>query len=933
MIRFRFRFLPDAPARLRCRGLAARAALIRFPATLAVSLLCFISSLPAQVPSSVYDQVLADLNQQKYADAEAALKAALNEHPRDAEALGLMGVILDAQKRYADAESFFQRAIRLFPSTSTFFNNLGNHYLAQNKLELADDAYRKAVQINPHDQNANFQMAKIAITRKQGRGALHYLGQLRGEDQATPTVQLLRAEALKLTGDPSAAESQLLGALDQFGGDPQVAFSVGMLLAQWKSYKRAEEAFSKALHSAPSNFDVLYNLGLSALEARDLEQAGQAFQLALQQRPDDVDCLIGLARIENVQDHVDKAAEILLWSVRLAPNRPDLLKFLASITAKLGLYGVAAATYTNYLKAHPEDDEATRERAYNLVLANRPAAPLNDLNDYVQKHPHDPVGFFELGMADSLQHSDKALQNLNRALALDPHITSARLERAHLLEQEGRLEEAVTDLKIVVRSDPNDFHAWDELGKCYLGAGRTQDALETMKRAAELAPQDSVVLIHYSQVLMRAGQQDSARVVLARLKSGESKEEPRRFPVSRRDDRSGVPSLLDINDPAALREIAAADPQDVQLQLRLGKELLSRGDIPDGLQIFQRIKTSAPDQTALAECGRALLQAEQYKPAREFLNEALVADSGDAQTRFDLVIAIFHDSGAESALAELDKTAADQRKGDYFLLRAQLLDALGKVSEAAQALNQGFQSSPTRAGLYFQAALFLVKHGQTHQMISLLGQADHVVPDDPQLLLTRAMGYEMLQEHERALALIARMESKWPEWYLPYLIQGIILSIRIRPLEAIPVLRLAIALGADDAVTYFYLASAMIDANTENVAEAQKAIDKALALNPNDPYAQSLAGKIAYLGKDYPSALRHLNAALKIWPDMVEAHETRSATYRACGEKEKAIEDLKEVLRIKQQMPTVDQSPPFPIGSELFGVRPPDNSIFPQTHF
>jgi len=146
-------------------------------------------------------------------------------------------------------------------------------------------------------------------------------------------------------------------------------------------------------------------------------------------------------------------------------------------------------------------------------------------------------------------------------------------------------------------------------------------------------------------------------------------------------------------------------------------------------------------------------------------------------------------------------------------------------------------------------------------------------------------------------------------------------------------LRLAIALGADDAVTYFYLASAMIDANTENVAEAQKAIDKALALNPNDPYAQSLAGKIAYLGKDYPSALRHLNAALKIWPDMVEAHETRSATYRACGEKEKAIEDLKEVLRIKQQMPTVDQSPPFPIGSELFGVRPPDNSIFPQTHF
>jgi tetratricopeptide (TPR) repeat protein len=195
------------------------------------------------------------------------------------------------------------------------------------------------------------------------------------------------------------------------------------------------------------------------------------------------------------------------------------------------------------------------------------------------------------------------------------------------------------------------------------------------------------------------------------------------------------------------------------------------------------------------------------------------------------------------------------------------------------------------------------------------------------------MGYEMLREHEPALAQLTRIESKWPEWYLPYLIHGIILSIRIRPVEAIPVLQLAIALGADDAVTYFYLASALIDANAENVTEAQKAIDKAVALNPDDPFAQSLAGKIAYLGKDYPSALQHLNAALKIWPDMVEAHQTRSATYRACGEKGKSIDDLKEVLRIKQQMPTADQSPPFPVGSELFGVRSPDNSAFPQDHF
>ena len=900
---------------------AGRSGLIRIRVTLAVSFLCCISPALAQVPSGVYNKVIGDLNQRQYADAEATLKAALNEYPRDTEALGLMGVILDAQKRYADAESFFQRALRLTPNTATFFNNLGNHYLAQDRLELACDAYRKAVHFNPHDQNANFQLAKISVTRKQGRAALRYLGQLTNKDQASPAIQLLRAQALKLAGDDSAAESQLREALDQSGGEPQVSFSVGMLFAQWKRYKSAEDAFSKALLALPGNFDLLYNLGLAALEARDLEQAGQAFQLALQQRPDDVDCLIGLARIEDVRERDDKAAEILFHAAQFAPHRPDLLKFLASVSSKLGLYGVAATSYAGYLKLRPQDDEGRREHAYNQVLAKTTTEAFDDLNDYVKKHAQDPVGFFELGMAESVSHPDRALQNLNRALALDPHMDSARLERAQLLEQQDRLEEAIADL----RSCPNEFHALDELGKLYLNGGRTEEALEALKSAAHLAPQNPVVLIHYAQALMRAGQQDSAAVVLAQLKNRELALSPQSKSFTRKQESpSTAPSLQGINDLATLREIAGADPQDVQLQLRLGKELLSRGDVLAALQVFQRVKASAPGEAA--ECGRALLQAGQYKPAREFLSEALAADSEEAQTRLDLASAIFHDAGAESALAELDKTLPAQRQGDYFLLRAQLLDALGKGTQAAEALNRGFQSSPTRADLYFQAALFLIKHGETRQMTNLLARADRVFPDDPQLMLTRAMGYEMLQEHERALALIARMESKWPEWYLPYLIQGIILSVRIRPLEAIPVLRVAIALGADDAVTYFYLASALIDANTENVAEAQKAIDKALALNPNDPYAQSLAGRIAYLKKDYPAALQHLNAALKIWPDMVEAHQTRSATYRACGEKQKSIDDLKEVLRIKQQMPTADQSPPFPIGNELFGVQSPGSS-------
>jgi Flp pilus assembly protein TadD len=65
------------------------------------------------------------------------LGTALKTHPREARALGLMGVILDAQKRYPEAESYYQRALNLNPNSAPLLNNLGNHYLAQGDSERA----------------------------------------------------------------------------------------------------------------------------------------------------------------------------------------------------------------------------------------------------------------------------------------------------------------------------------------------------------------------------------------------------------------------------------------------------------------------------------------------------------------------------------------------------------------------------------------------------------------------------------------------------------------------------------------------------------------------------------------------------------------------------------------------------------------------------
>jgi tetratricopeptide (TPR) repeat protein len=136
-------------------------------------------------------------------------------------------------------------------------------------------------------------------------------------------------------------------------------------------------------------------------------------------------------------------------------------------------------------------------------------------------------------------------------------------------------------------------------------------------------------------------------------------------------------------------------------------------------------------------------------------------------------------------------------------------------------------------------------------------------------------------------------------------------------------LETAISLGARDATVYYYLASALSHARPDDVGATEKAIQKAVELNPDDAFIRSLAGKTAYQLKDYPAALAHLNAAVRLWPEMIEAHQNLAAVYRAQGDREKAAAELQEVVRIKQANPTADQTPPFPMENLMFSVRPP----------
>lgn len=867
------------------------------------------------------DEAAAAYEQGRTQEAEHKIDSILTNHPRDLGALVLMGVVLDSQQRYQEAESYYSRALKIAPNSVQLLNNMANHYLAAGNQVRARDLYFKALAVDSDHANANLQMAQISLEEGQAAQALIYLSRLGDGASLNAPVALLRARALALTRQCAEADTILGKLADQANGDGRLYFSIGMTEAECKLYERAERSFSRALDADPRNPEVLYNLGLAALRAGHLDRAQSALEIAIKERPDDADCYYALAQVLLKQQRPVDGAALLAKAQKLAPDRADIVLLIAQVSAQLEFYEDSAASYDRYLSLKPADDAARRERGFVLAMANQSKSALKDLEWYVRKHPRDAMGFYELAVAQLYEDRTKAFESLDRAIALDPALFQARYSRALLNIEDEKPAAAVGDLRLFLERDPKNYRALAHLGQAYLALNRATEADEVLKRAAALAPDSSLVLVQYRRALEKLGRKQEAAAVLARLRQAGNVTEGAKRRVGLIDYLSLSATDQRAQYLANVRRNLAANPGDPRWKIRLGTELLAEGKTAEGLEVFREVRTAA-DDALLAASGRILLEFGQYALSRQFLESALAGNPLLTAAHLDLAIVVFHQQSPEDALSELDKTPAEDRSGDFYLLRAQILDSLGKMEEAASALNRGIQAAPTRPSLYRQATGFLLKHKLYHEAETLLEQVTRVLPDERELLLARVVTLQLLRREVDSQKLLTKIQARWPEWDRPYLLNGILLEIQLKSAEARQALETAIALGADTPETYYYLALAISHADPNDLAGAQNAIAHALALNSKDPYFFLLAGRISIARREYRAAIERLREATRIQPALIPAHYALRDAYKAIGEEQKSEAELEAIKHIAGETGGSDQSP-FSMEDFLFTVRPP----------
>jgi tetratricopeptide (TPR) repeat protein len=265
-----------------------------------------------------------------------------------------------------------------------------------------------------------------------------------------------RAAALQKSGNFEAAAAEYRRFLDAHPANVEARSNLGVVLMQLGRYEEAIAAYRTALSIDAWNVTVRLNLGLAFYKSDQLADASQAFKRVLAAQPD------------NLQ------ARYLAADCQLRLGRPaDAIALLAP------------------LEASRADDPAL---SYLLGMAYLSAKELEKgqlLIDRILRHGDSAQARVMMGVAKRGAGDLKgAVEDLRRAVALDPDLPGVHAMYAQALLESGNPDLARPEFEAELSRNPLDFDAHLNLGVLLKSEQEYDAALQHLTRALGVRPGD-----------------------------------------------------------------------------------------------------------------------------------------------------------------------------------------------------------------------------------------------------------------------------------------------------------------------------------------------------------------------------------------------------------------------------------------------------------
>lgn len=201
---------------------------------------------------------------------------------------------------------------------------------------------------------------------------------------------------------------------------------------------------------------------------------------------------------------------------------------LALLLAGMMLTSAAASA-----GAEPAAEEGSTRTLYLALirqarLDGKPRAALAYLDDFDRRHSGDrEAQVLRVNCLLDLGQTDAAQAALGRVSASD-RSGEAWAARGHVLAARARWPEAAQAYTQAQAASPADVFIGNALGYAQLRAGRSAEAIETLRRALDLAPDaahgHALVRNNLALALTASGRSDEAAALLARVRDAAERE-------------------------------------------------------------------------------------------------------------------------------------------------------------------------------------------------------------------------------------------------------------------------------------------------------------------------------------------------------------------------------------------------------------------------
>ncbi len=338
---------------------------------------------------------------------------------------------------------------------------------------------------------------------------------------------------------------------------------------------------------------------------------------------------------------------------------------------------------------------------------------------------------------------DQAVAQLRDLIKSDPRNADARLLLGSVLMEAGQRAESIAQLTEAVRLRPRSAEAHNALGEAYNTFGEAKAARPELERAVELDPRHAQAHVNLAAVLLQQGEARPAVPHLDQAIRLFGRKPDAAYPLYLRAKIYSEQRELE-KVASALQQAVALRPDFAEAWSDLGEARRNLSDADGALAAFRLAVALSPDDAvAQTRLGSNLLDAGEVHEAVSHLEAAARLDPKNQSALSALQRALRQDgqpARAEAVKKRLVELLHARDEADQNLVasielnnRGAELEKKGDLRGALEKYRAALELQPEHVGIRTNLAAALLKLGQWDEGISQMREALRRDPGNTEL--------------------------------------------------------------------------------------------------------------------------------------------------------------------------------------------------------